>query len=211
MHRGRERNFTLIELLVVIAIIAILAGMLLPALNKAREQARFINCTSRHRQIYLALCQYGNDNDGWVPPKFSTKYPLHVRDTWASRPGAGLLVMEGYLPGKDRQGIEMFKAISCPAKASDGDFYNTHIFWFFGAGSWPETCMNRFPAKSGQTHLYGDAYSIPTPGIRNHQGRANWARSDGSVYAVQASRMDTKDAAGVSFSYPKYSESGITW
>ena len=64
----RRRGFTLIELLVVIAIIAVLMGVLLPSLNRARQQARKIACLSNMRQMGMAVSAYLTDADYRLPP-----------------------------------------------------------------------------------------------------------------------------------------------
>jgi prepilin-type N-terminal cleavage/methylation domain-containing protein/prepilin-type processing-associated H-X9-DG protein len=79
--RGAKKGFTLVELLVVIGIIALLISMLLPALNKARQQANLINCQSNLRTIGQMISIYVTENGGYLPAAYSDRYYTTYADT----------------------------------------------------------------------------------------------------------------------------------
>lgn len=118
---ARRSGFTLIELLVVVAVIAILAGLMLPALAKARERGRMVNCQSNLRQLMVAATLYEEDQKA-----YPVAFPLGSWDStqiWYRQ-------LQPYLGRKTTvAGMGVFLCPSSRQKAQTGSAIQTGGFW----------------------------------------------------------------------------------
>ncbi|WP_288593876.1 prepilin-type N-terminal cleavage/methylation domain-containing protein [uncultured Victivallis sp.] len=201
----KNRHFTLIELLVVIAIIAILAGMLLPALNQAREKARAISCTNKIKQLALMVITYCGDNHDRGPNFTSNS------NTWSDK-------MTSYFAGKSRwDGV-----FSCPGDPEKEWSRNGNesypLTYALAGGDDPDSgtstlsrlrkpsliglTMEKVACEEGGAYHYsghyfwrwGAAVSVMPPyASYKHGGRNNLSFADGHVASYSRSEFNPGD------------------
>jgi len=192
-----KQHFTLIELLVVIAIIALLAALLLPALQRARASASQANCGSNLRQLGLMMQQYCTINDGWCAPLYTDDFLIYW--DWAQDSN---YQEDAAVPGLLAQGIGLSGGVSgihnCPDNFLDKRYAGRHSGYgyneFLGAHySWgkgkilPGCKAGQLRRRAAEVLLFADTAVIssgkliPSSCLYSPEGRKDDFRQDGGL------------------------------
>lgn len=152
----KNTNFTLIELLIVIAIIAILAAMLLPALNRARDSARSTACVNNLKQVGLIQAQYSGDYKSYLTPGQIIS---------SSTPWANLLIDGGYIANPRNGGAAV---LCCPVSgvkfANNGStLWRSYSICDHDTTETVPGFTKWLPGKSGEARQIWRLVRIPNP------------------------------------------------
>jgi prepilin-type N-terminal cleavage/methylation domain-containing protein/prepilin-type processing-associated H-X9-DG protein len=179
----RPQAFTLVELLVVIGIIAVLIGILMPALSRARRQANLVQCSSNMRQVSMGLLMYIQENKGRCPPAGIPPLPgIYPRGWW----WANELVRQKYIRVS---GINVYQ--KTPSTTSEKFFNRANPF------RCPEGVDEDY--SQGVNFPQGD---YPTDGLNNGYTLLNDADCAADGFGIPSwyqlnSRVGTTSAGGV--------------
>ena len=150
MNKNRDFNyfkFTLIELLVVIAIIAILASMLLPALNQARIKAKTVSCTSNQKGLGHGWSLYSLDHDGKIMPAYHGFLPS---DSEFIKQTCWVPVISTYIKKGSGKEVNLWGAVCKPLTCPEKDIISPDFSWY-GMNEKLDPFPNGGPAGAGET------------------------------------------------------------